>query len=452
VRFDTAGYGAKGDKVSMYRRFRSAPPVPRVTLACVAALAVLPAPRASALDAEGERITTSDYTIDFYQGPILESTRSIGLAGSYSPLAEGVIGYPVNPASVARRLPWSTSWFDWELDGGITLPGSVRNTDFDNNGDETFGTKAAFFLTGGVGIQLGEFGIGLQFAGNNYETTALDGESAVATLGVTFLNINLVTGFSALDGQLAFGAGIGAQSIELSDPNDGDRTLSDVVGSTVQVGAVWSPIVAPIRAGVALRVSLPSDDVVPSNVMPDEQGNYVAAGYYLPSKIVVPTEIHFGLATQLFRPLNFRWQNPRRRPRVAPAKPELSYKELPRRRLLLSTALKVTWPVKNAIGTESFVNQVVERSGTEPSFSPRIGVEGEPWINWLVLRGGSYYEPTRFKKSSARVHGTLGTDIHVPLVWSVFGLLEDDTSFRIGGALDVAERYFGWSANVGVWR
>ena len=72
---------------------------------------------------------------------------------------------------------------------------------------------------------------------------------------------------------------------------------------------------------------------------------------------------------------------------------------------------------------------------------------------WLVVRAGSYYEPTRFREPAGpRIHGTGGFDVHIPIVWSLFGLLDDDTSFRVGGAVDGAARYFGWAVSAGIWR
>ena len=31
-------------------------------------------------------------------------------------------------------------------------------------------------------------------------------------------------------------------------------------------------------------------------------------------------------------------------------------------------------------------------------------------------------------------------------------LANEDTTFRVGGALDSAERYFAWTASLGIWR
>jgi hypothetical protein len=123
-----------------------------------------------------------------------------------------------------------------------------------------------------------------------------------------------------------------------------------------------------------------------------------------------------------------------------------------RRKLLLSAAVKVTLPIENGVGLESFFRQRVERSGESTSFSLRLGAEGEIWPGQLLVRAGTYYEPTRFETSSPRLHATAGFDIHIPIQWTVFGLFDDGTTFRIGGAVDAASRYFGWGLSVGIWR
>jgi hypothetical protein len=398
---------------------------------------------------------SSDYTIDFYSGPILDSSRNTGLAGSFSALSDGVNGYAVNPASVALRVPWSTSWFAWEVDGSITLPSTLRNTDFDNNGDTSVGNDAALYVTAGAGIQLGELGVGIQFGVNDYETVSITADGQTQGLGVSFASVNLVAGCVLAEGQLALGVGVGVQGVQLDRlaPNGDQTTLAGVTGTTLQVGAIWAPTQQSIRAGIALRVSPEDDSAAPEGVTPDEDGIYRVDNYVLPSRIAVPTEVQVAFATQLFRPLNFGWHNPRRARRDPSAVPaEVAYRTLPRKRLLLSSALKITFPTRKGVGTDSFLKQEVERSGAHVSFSPRLGVESEPIIDWLVVRGGTYYEPSRFEHTGARLHGTAGADLHIPITWSAFGLFDDDTSFRIGGAVDGATRYFGWSISVGIWR
>jgi hypothetical protein len=71
---------------------------------------------------------------------------------------------------------------------------------------------------------------------------------------------------------------------------------------------------------------------------------------------------------------------------------------------------------------------------------------------WLRLRTGTYYEPTRFENVHAgpRVHGCVGAETKL-FPWSVFGLFDPDTHWRLQGAADVAARYFNWSVSIGVW-
>jgi hypothetical protein len=50
------------------------------------------------------------------------------------------------------------------------------------------------------------------------------------------------------------------------------------------------------------------------------------------------------------------------------------------------------------------------------------------------------------------LHVTAGLDVHLPVRWNIFGLADPDTTFRIGGAVDQAPRFFGWHATFGIWR
>ncbi len=409
------------------------------------------------LGPDGAVLQSSDYNIDFHQGPVLQSSRIIGLAGSIAPLAEGIIGAADNPASVVVRVPWSRSWYDWDVDASISSPSAVIATDFDNNGTTNQSDRNAAFVTLGGALQFGRFGLGLHVDVAQHQVgsraAAGDGQELTVTRG----RVNFVVGYLFLDGQLAVGVGAGTYVIDISPSNqtDGDApSLAAVQSGTLQFGGIWAPHELPVRAGASLRAAAPADDAVPEGVMPDADGNYVAEGYYFPARIEAPTVLQFAVATQFFRRLNGPWLQP---PPLGGAELPLESTHRPpdfvgrRGHLLISAALEVTLPTKNAVGIESFLTQRVQRSGRTTSFSPRLGIEGEPWVNGLIVRGGTYLEPTRFAASSARLHGTAGVDIHIPLTWSVFGLLDDDTSFRIGGAVDRARDYFGWSASLGVW-
>ncbi|MFO0570549.1 MAG: hypothetical protein U0263_33230 [Polyangiaceae bacterium] len=119
----------------------------------------------------------------------------------------------------------------------------------------------------------------------------------------------------------------------------------------------------------------------------------------------------------------------------------------------MSSSLLVTGPVKDAVGVESFIERRVQRSGQKATFTPRLGVESEVVPRWLKLRAGSYGEPTRFSSrgARARLHGTVGFEQKL-FPWTVFGLFDDGTEWRLSGALDGARRYLSWGVSLGVWR
>ena len=129
------------------------------------------------------------------------------------------------------------------------------------------------------------------------------------------------------------------------------------------------------------------------------------------------------------------------------------YAALSRRYLLVSAALHVVGPLQDAVGVESFLERTVHRSGLDTTYSPRLGVESEvvPW--WVTLRAGTYYEPTRFSspQAAARLHGTFGMDLKL-IRWRLFGLVHEDTFWRVTGSVDYAARYLSFGAGLGIWR
>jgi hypothetical protein len=79
-------------------------------------------------------------------------------------------------------------------------------------------------------------------------------------------------------------------------------------------------------------------------------------------------------------------------------------------------------------------------------------MESEVVPRWLVLRAGSYGEPTRFSGLGAkpRLHGTFGFDLKL-FPWTVFGLFDEDTEWRVSAAMDGARSYFSWGLSIGIW-
>ena len=92
----------------------------------VAALAMLfSTERARAggpLNAQDQPITTSDYSLDLFQGPLFAGSRVTSLAGAYVAIAEDVDGDLQNPAAPAVRPFFSYSHFDYWMGFGLTFP------------------------------------------------------------------------------------------------------------------------------------------------------------------------------------------------------------------------------------------------------------------------------------------------------------------------------------------
>jgi hypothetical protein len=497
---------------------------------------------ASAQLRDGQPIDTSDYTIDLHQGPVLSGARVVGLSGAYTSVAEGIQGYHFNPAAVAYRVPWSQTWFDWGLDGGFTLPAGVTEFDFDNNGKAGFNNSTALYLNGGLGFNLGDWGIGLTADWQLYQVNgAPDVDGNAQTLNINVWRALLVAGYGFLDNELVIGIGAATNFVNIEralvvgGSNNEGRNIATVNGPSFHAGVLWAPTYAPVRLGSGLRYALPPSlkpDARPECIEPQcmrvprdgggedfiidgDEGPQFAR--YLPRTLSLPTEIYLGATFQLFRPLNFGWVNPsddggrsplvdkleadiqrareeRKQQRdqlVAAAKKEgrdgelredlmdkeldlqdaeddqvdelertyrlLPYKAMPRGKLMLIGGVRITMDTENGVGLDSFIEGVVERSGESITAQPHAAIEGEAWPGYLVLRGGSYIEPSRFAGVPPRIHGTGGLDIRIPIEWSVFGLLDDDNTFRVGGAIDVGVSqdkltYLGWGVSAGIWR
>jgi hypothetical protein len=461
------------------------------------------------LGPDGSPIQTSSYALDLYQGPVFAGTRVTGLAGAYVAIAEDVDGDLQNPASPAIRPYYSVDHFDYWLGVGLTFPSALARTDFFNTGRQTELQNADtsfLFLTPALNLQWGAFGLGLTAELQNYqlEETSRGDDTKLGALVVT---THIQAAYAMLDHQLTFGYGV--RLLSLSILKGGNSATGQPIftssGIGIEVGVLVSPTDQPFRIGAALRSRLETEVEPSSAVQPDENGDFVvmrADGEraFVPVTATLPWDVNIGVAYQLGRPLNPRWIDPadalvhlkleqkkreeervetykarlkagedleelrdqidaeRRKDREAlqdfaaevRRRLKLRYKRMKRPYLLASSALVISGPVSNAVGVESFLHQVVNRSGEAIVFSPRLGLEGEAWPNWLKLRAGTYLEPTRFASSDPRTHFTFGGDLKL-ISWDVFGLWPSDYTWRLGAAIDVAERYFVWAVSVGGW-
>lgn len=444
-------------------------------LLLAALLCVSSARAGGPLGKPGEPITTSQYALDLFVGPVLSSTRVMALGGAFTAVSEGVEGIATNPAAPAVREAWSSDRIDFDWTFGLTSSGSVRGTDFDNDGSVGFSFSDFYFLTGGVSLQAGNWGFGLLLDSQNYHLDRELSATDQRTMQVQLSRAHAQVARRFFDGQLVIGAGLrlGMLGIVADEKNPVD--VLNIEGAGFEAGALWAPYELPLRLALTGRTTVGDQPDVAGEVTPDGNGDIQLGGLFLPSKIKMPWELEAGIALQLGRrPLNVRTRytealsaeelaadrrereakglavEPRDKQQRARILRE-RYQQIPRQKLLLTASLLLSGATADAVGVESFLTQVVERSGRELVFTPRVGAEAEPIEGWLKARVGSYLEPSRFDGGSSRAHGTGGFEVKV-LPWTVFGLFDDGTWWRLSGAIDVASRYSAWSASLGVWR
>jgi len=433
------------------------------------------------LGAQGTPIQTSNYTLDLFQGPVLASSRVTGMGGAYSALADGAEGIPFNAAAASQRYPYSTTRTDWELTGGVTFPASVASTDFDNNGHTGFGYHDFVWATGGAFLQHDHWGFGGSVSLQNYSLgtprqLGLDG-SGVNDLTIRIFKVDAVVSYGFMDDQLHVGGGLRSAVFNAVDTSQGEKLLLGTYGIGAQGGVLWRPRHLPLRLGGTVRSPVIGTITSSPNVTRDPMtGDHVIGKFYLPSGVDLPWEAEWGVAFQLGpRPLNIQWadedklddpeveEERRTIPATStvPAHLEPAYKAarrilkrryraIPREKMLLSFSMLVTGPTEGAVGVESMLRQVIDRSGEKTSVTLRGGTEVEVVPNRLQLRAGSYMEPTRFRESTARLHATTGFELRL-VDWSLFGIFPEDNAFRVSGAVDVSREYFGWSLGLGSW-
>jgi hypothetical protein len=472
----------------------------------------LAAPRARAQTSPAEPLRTNHYALDLYQGPVLASSRVVGLAGAFVAMADGIDGDTQNPASPAVRVPHSYADVDYDLGAGLVFPGGLgRSGDFFNSGSKTrvvAGNDLYVFLSGAFNLQIDRWGFGVTADLQQYSLRRSAGGATEAELTTQIMQNHLLAAYSFADDQLVIGTGVRVVTLDVSTRATLISSGVDALnthGAGVELGFIWRPNGERVRIGSAFRSAVSA--ITEGNVLyrgtPDE--------LYLPSRVTLPWDLSFGAAVQLGRrPLNPRWVSPSellehkrrylrwqarerdRRTREALAQaarehrdvPALArilraedeaeaaldqaelaraerdvvrelrarYLALPRFHVLLTSSFSLAGPVENGVGIEGFLDRRLQRSGEQLSLSPRFAVEIEPIPNWLQTRAGFYFEPTRFASNAdgGRSHATLGTNARL-VPWDVFGTFPEGNWFWLGGSLDLARNYIGWGVALGVW-
>jgi hypothetical protein len=243
------------------------------------------------------------------------------LAGAYSAIAEGVEGTAANAAAPAVREPYSLKWFDFDLDLGVSFPGSYSNTDFDDHGPPTKGghfdqVNNFIYVNLGAALQFGPLGVALTGDLLTYGVTSPGG---------TKPNLSLITGryhllaaYALAGNQVVVGAGLRGLSMQLSESgspfNPANETFNTnatltMTGVSPETGVLVKPDNLPVRFGATIRA--PVTGTTLSSQATTSDGVARAGGLIVPSHITLPWELETGFAVQVGpRPLNPPWLNP----------------------------------------------------------------------------------------------------------------------------------------------
>ena len=487
-------------------------PSARALVVCIAfAGAVLPAKVTRAQNTPAPPITRNDFSLEFFQGPLLTANRVIGFAGAYAGMAEATDGTAVNAAAPAVREPFSYDWVDVDVDIDFSLPNAYGGTDFDNRGQKADPklvdrVNTFFFAHAAAQVQVGEFGTAFTSELLRYNLTP----SASGTPGfnLNYARFHLTAAYALANNQVVVGAGIRAVALQLGQEGGGlpSSTVLTMAGIAPQVGFVYKPDNRAWRIGATVRAPVSASALGGDSSARDATGTEHAGPFILPSRVVAPWEVEAGIAYQLgARPLNPPWLSPHdqerplrhrtieaRKQRARDQADELgrapgveraataarlareeeavravedehleqdsarlkairTARELnwPRERILLLASVLITGPSNNAVALEGFLEQKREVVGSSASFSPRVGVESEPLVNWLRVRAGSYLEPSRFADGNIRQHFTFGGDVRL-LPFDLFGLTRGQIwRFTVSG--DLAPRYSNFGFGVAAW-
>ncbi|MEZ4430881.1 MAG: hypothetical protein R3F65_00605 [bacterium] len=376
---------------------------------------VIAAPAVAAGQDGGERV------VDFFQGPVVASGRVLGMGGAFVGVGEGAEGHLQNPAAFAvRAAPFVDDWFDWDVTLSTLVVGRDDGIDVEQAGGPASFDRSQYTQLG-FNVKFGEHGFGVHGRGQGYDFTVVrDLLRTPVRYDQSFVGLGY--GLHLFDGWYVGGllyGGIAALAVE-------GAQVAAVTGGGVVLGGLYAPPGESWRLGARWRTPV---------VGRDFEGDEAERGLSVPDAIAVPWELGVGGSVMLG-------------PRVYNVAPSFGHGEPPardgaRRYLLLAAEVVVTGPAPaGAVGVSAFYGAAARRSGEEASVSLRVGGEAEIVEDLLVLRGGSYYEPNRYREYEGRVHLTGGFDLRLfELVWE----------WEAGAVIDWAPEYLNWGVGVGFW-
>ena len=374
-------------------------------------------------------ITNNDFALDMWSSIPFGEADSLAMGGANVARASGSSGALDNPAASAIRKSTDDEWgFDYHLD---YTNGSL-SSDYGNAGIDygSLGVKqpdqTSQQLTLGGALRIYNWGAAISATARSMNL----GQNAEETGNVFAESLTLKGSTAVFIPGPDIAIGIGAQlavfnmQLDCAGPQCGD--LFTVSGWGAQVGVTWIPHLQSFRLAGVLSTGITGDNVGGSCMDPTN-----CQGFMLPDRVVVPATVTAGFAYR-FAPTDWNQQT------------SGSFRD--EQSLTLAFDVVTNAPVDDAYGLDAFAIGYLERSDEHYGVSPRGGFEWEMVPGRFRLRGGSYWEPSRFDGVDGRIHGTFGLELRVFEV-DVWGLRRG----RITLTGDLARDYSNLGISIGLW-
>lgn len=391
--------------------------------------------------------TNRQFTLDIYDGTAIGSAKIVGMGGVSAATAMGSSGILTNPAAAGIRLTTSNDTWDWDWHFDTQTPG--LGSDPDNNGieeEEALEYERNFTL--GLVVQYKDWGIGIAGRSKTFKNAFVDemNEDIVTTVTAETELLKVSVAHYILDGQIVVGGGLRALSMDLlSETVNGENSVipeaivASITGASFEAGGLWKPANQSFRVGGTISLPVVGDEfdlpILAGESQPCDPLD--CAGYILPERLKVPWKASAGVAYRLA-------------PTAWNKHVESEWRD--EKALLVGLDLVMTGKTHKGYGVEAYGQHQLQPSGRKHSLSMRGGVEYEWFPGKLRVRGGSYFEPSRYKDPNGnnipgRLHLTIGFD------WSFYTLKVWDYKYRLQVSMwgDGADRYGVAGFSVGFW-
>jgi hypothetical protein len=303
-------------------------------------------------------------------------------------------GAEQNAAAPASREPYSFSWFDNDLDVGVSFPGAYAKTDFDDHGPNPAGgydqVNDFIYVSLGAALQFGAFGVALTGDLLTYGVTPPGmGKTSLSLIAGRY---HLLAAYAFFGNQLVVGAGLRAISMQLStslsplnpenETFNANATLT-MTGVSPETGLLVKPDNWPVRFGATIRAPVTGTTLSSHATVTD--GVARADGLIVPDQITLPWELETGFAVQVGpRPLNPPWINPHdeERPVREAIEAERARRAEERKALLAKASPSERPALKAELDKEDIVIRRIEDERLEAESKRLLASRKARYQNW----------------------------------------------------------------------